>query len=149
MAYGMGSLSINVNHDVLAAGVGVGAGALQVVATRTLDQNGTLGPAMVNGISNGELINTITGVPTLVVGLYGTIWSSSKVGQHRSLSGALLTYGLTTFIVGAVVPWLVRWITGAPASAARAGARLATTFGTKSHGAPATPSEAIAASFFS
>lgn len=117
----------SVNHDVLAAGAGIGIGAVQVIATQTLDSNGSLGAPLIGGVSNGQLANIVTGLPTALVGTYGVVKSASKIGRHRNLSAALLGYGATTLLAGAVVPMAVNALstTGAAAGMARR-ARAAT-----------------------
>ncbi len=122
MALGFGGgFGFQVNHDLLAAGAGVLGGGIQVIATQTLDANGTLGAPYVSGLTNGQLINAATGVPTLLAGTYGVLKSSSRIGQHRGLSGALLGYGATTVVAGVVVPLAVKALAPGSAGGARGG----------------------------
>lgn len=116
----------SVNHDVLAAGAGIGIGAVQVIATQTLDSSGALGAPLIGGVTNGQLANIVTGLPTALVGTYGVVKSASKIGRHRNLSAALLGYGATTLLAGAVVPMAVNALSSTgPATVAAGMARRA------------------------
>ena len=116
----------SVNHDVLAAGAGIGIGAVQVIATQTLDSSGALGAPLIGGVTNGQLANIVTGLPTALVGTYGVVKSASKIGRHRNLSAALLGYGATTLLAGAVVPMAVNALSSTGAAGMARRARAAT-----------------------
>ena len=125
VGFGTG-FGFSVNHDVLAAGAGIGIGAVQVIATQTLDSSGSLGTPLIGGVTNGQLANIVTGLPTALVGTYGVVKSASKIGQHRNLSAALLGYGATTLLAGAVVPMAVNALSGTGAAGMARRARAAT-----------------------
>ena len=129
MAYapGFGLRMDTETRAVLATSViGAGAGGLQVAATTAWDNSGS-GPAWVPQLgTNGETVNFATGIVGTTLGLIGTFGKTRILGGHRALSGALLGWGLTTFLFGWIVPKVVAMI-GGTASRARAAYRGAYT----------------------
>lgn len=125
MAYapGMGLRMDSETRTVLATGVvGAGIGGLQVAATMAWDNAGS-GAAVVPQIgTNGQLANFATGIAGTALGLIGTFGKTRILGNHRGLSGALLGWGVSTFLFGWLVPKIVSMV-GGDAARARAAYR--------------------------
>lgn len=119
MAMGYGYHSLSMHKDVLASGVGVVGGGLQVGLTMAGDSFGTFGASWAPSVgTNGQIINLGTGLVATTFGILG-VAGKTFMGRHEDFSSFLLGYGLTTVIGGWLVPYAVKQLVG---GAGRAGA---------------------------
>ncbi len=117
MGYGFGGLTMH--KDVLATGVGVVGGGLQIGITMAADSMGSFGAPWASSVgTNGQIINLGTGLLATTLGVIG-VAGKTFMGRHEDASAFLLGYGLTAVVGGWLVPFAVKQFVG---GARRAGA---------------------------
>ncbi|MGI0066835.1 MAG: hypothetical protein ACREB9_00185 [Thermoplasmata archaeon] len=119
MAYGYATPNENSVYAATSAVIGGAAGAAQVIGLTALDAQGMLGtPVLKDVLTNGQLIDVITGIAGLGLGIVGAFGKGPLKG-HPAVSTALAAYG-GTCLVGATVTRLATSSVGASPAAVAA-----------------------------